>query len=204
MLPEPFEWIYIPAGIVEIDRRGNFEVMQFWIAKYPITVAQYSIFIEDNGYETQAFWTQAGWEWKQTNNIQLPLQSDNYYFKADHPISEVSWYKAVAFCRWLSQKTAYSLTLPTEQQWQHAKQGDDGRAYPWGNDFNTHYCNNSVKEKSSGTTPVTAYPEGASPYEVLDMSGNVWEWMLNEYGDISEIDMNNREWRSCTRWFMAQ
>ncbi len=198
-LPEPFEWIQIPEGKVEISGHGTFDVPTFAIAKYPVTVAQYTLFIEDKGYAVKEFWTQAGWDWKQENNITLPRfwgeKDYERFFKPTHPIIGVSWYEAMAFCGWLSEKTGDKMTLPTEQQWQRAAQGDDGRAYPWGNGFDAKRCNSSVGTKSSGTTPVTQYPNGASPYGVLDMSGNVWEWMLNEYDNLSIININNTEMR---------
>jgi len=73
--------------------------------------------------------------------------------------------------------------LPTEQQWQYAAQGDDGRAYPWGNDWDCKRCNNSVKPcDSNRTTPVRQYEgKGDSPFGVVDMAGNVREWCLTEY-----------------------
>lgn len=191
-LPEPFEWVQIPAG--KVNRYGTFDVPTFAIAKYPVTVAQYTLFIEDKGYAVREFWTQAGWEWKQKEKITLPRYwgEDKYehFFKPLHPIIGVSWYESMAFCAWLSEKSGDKITLPTEQQWQRAAQGDDGRTYPWGNDFDVERCNNSVKAKSIGTTPVTQYPNGASPYGVLDMSGNVWEWMLNEFGIINIDNIN--------------
>ena len=100
------------------------------------------------------------------------------------PRTNVKWYEAIAFCRWLTAQIGargdMSITLPTEQQWQRAAQGDDGREYPWGREFDMNKCN--TQESGIGqTTPVTQYPQGASPYGVLDMSGNVWEWCLTDY-----------------------
>jgi formylglycine-generating enzyme required for sulfatase activity len=104
----------------------------------------------------------------------------------DLPRSNVSWYDVVAFCRWLSNKLGYTVTLPTEQQWQRAAQGDDEREYPWGDDFDHSRCN--IASKS--TTPVTQYPNGASPFGVMDMAGNVAEWCLTKWGEFRK-DSNN-------------
>lgn len=196
-LPDPFEWIDIPAGKVTIDER-EFDVPKFSIAKYPITVAQYQVFMQDKGYDVESYWTTAGWEWRQREKITQPRywgeKGYEHFFKSDHPIIGVSWYESIAFCRWLSEKTGENILLPTEQEWQRAAQGDTGWAYPWGNQWDDQRCNNSVKSKSAGTTPVTQYLNGASPYGVLDMSGNVWEWTLTAYesagiGDINSTDV---------------
>jgi formylglycine-generating enzyme required for sulfatase activity len=103
----------------------------------------------------------------------------------------VSWYEALAFCRWLGEQTGENILLPTEQQWQRAAQGDDNRTYPWGEGIDDSRCNYS--RNVGRTTPVTNYPAGASPYGVMDMSGNVWEWCLTQYDDGSEdIEGTNR------------
>jgi formylglycine-generating enzyme required for sulfatase activity len=87
----------------------------------------------------------------------------------------------MAYCRWLAEKTGKPYRLPGEAEWEKAARGaDDGRIYPWGNSWDAGWCNASEGGKG-GTTPVGAYPQGASPYGLLDMAGNVYEWTLSLY-----------------------
>ncbi len=186
ILPAPFVWIDIP-------NKG------YSISKYPITNAQYAKFMEAGGYDQQQWWTDAGWQAKQQGlmfdfNTFQPLATgqpwteprywnDSLFNGAEYPVVGVTWYEAVAFCNWLSDISSESISLPTEDQWQYAAQGDDGRTYPWGNEWDCTRCNNSVKPcESNATTSVRQYEgKGDSPLGVVDMAGNVWEWCLTEF-----------------------
>ena len=97
----------------------------------------------------------------------------------------MSWYQAVAFCRWLSAQLGYTVTLPTEQQWEKAARGTDGRLYPYEGEFDA--AKGNTRETGIGqTSAVGLFPDGASPYGVLDLSGNVLEWCLNQYDDPTQ------------------
>lgn len=171
-------WVEIPGGPVMLEKGGYlsqpavFEVAPFAIAKYPVTNAQYAGFVEAGGYTNRAWWLDDGWKRREREVWAEPRYwRDRDWNAPDHPVVGVSWYEALAFCRWLGE----AITLPTEQQWQRAAQGDDGREYPWGNEApNKALCN--WNRDIDETTPVTQYPDGASPYGVMDMCGNVWEW----------------------------
>lgn len=210
LLPLPFEWVDIPAGRVELEGgHGAFDVPAFQIAKYPLTNAQYAKFIEAGGYREKQWWTAAGWEvceqgweenWHQKNIMEPTGKAwtepcywrDAKWNGAEYPVVGVSWYEAVAFCRWLSDVSGEPVTLPTEQQWQRAAQGNDGRVYPWGNEWDGVRCNNSIRLISRQTAPVTQYPDGASPFGIMDMSGNVFEWCLNDYHDPRHVDLDTQ------------
>ncbi|MCL4256508.1 MAG: formylglycine-generating enzyme family protein, partial [Anaerolineae bacterium] len=140
ILPQPFEWCEIPAGKVTLEDAssragtmgGTFEVPAFWMAKYPITNAQYEVFVmAKDGYTETKWWDYSAeaQAWRQDRPQPEPTA-----FKGNElPRTKVSWYNTVAFCLWLSSRTGQKIMLPTEQQWQRAAQGDEGREYPWGN-----------------------------------------------------------------------
>jgi formylglycine-generating enzyme required for sulfatase activity len=186
ILPAPFEWCEIPQGFVTlIDARnqggtsgGKFEVQGFTIAKYPITNAQYQIFIDAaDGYRDARWWNfskeAAGWR------MLRPQPTDAAFSGGDLPRTNISWYDAIAFTRWLSYRTGRQIALPTEQQWQRAAQGDDQREYSWGNTFDHSCCN--LSGKKGKLMPVTRSATGVSPFQVMDMVGNANEWCLTAW-----------------------
>lgn len=133
-------------------------VETFAIAQVPLTNALYALFQQATDAHRPIVWGGA-----------LPDEL------RDHPVVDISWYEAQAFCAWLSQQTGRRYRLPTEAEWEKAARGVDGRVFPWGDDFDLQHCN--VRESGLGITkPVGQYPAGASPYGVLEMAGSVWEW----------------------------
>jgi formylglycine-generating enzyme required for sulfatase activity len=111
-----------------------------------------------------------------------------------HPVVHVSSLEAIKFCQWLSARTRKKYRLPTEAEWEYAARGTDGRKYPWGNyegrgdlanfaDRNTNFAwsDRDIDDGYPESSPVGAFPFGASAFGMEDMAGNVWEWCLDYY-----------------------
>jgi formylglycine-generating enzyme required for sulfatase activity len=146
------------------------------LSRTPITNLQYAAFVAATGYEPPRQWRNG-----------KPRRGREH-----HPVVRTSWYDAVAYCRWLSQLTGKPYRLPTEAEWEKGARGADGSIYPWGDTWDSTRCN--TKEGGPGdTTPVEAYPQGASPYGLLGMAGNVWEWTSSLYWEYPYRADDGRE-----------
>jgi formylglycine-generating enzyme required for sulfatase activity len=149
------------------------------IGRYPVTVAQYRRFWKADGYENKDNWTAAGWDWRRKNNVSQPeLWDDPRWTVDNHPVIGVSWYEAVAYCKWLKATNGRAFRLPDEAMWEKAARGTDGRRWPWGNDLDA----NKLNSRDSGierTSAVGIFPAGKSPFGVYDAAGNVLEWCSN-------------------------
>jgi formylglycine-generating enzyme required for sulfatase activity len=163
----------------EGDDQHELTLPTYYIAHYPVTVAQFRAFVEDSGYE--------------------PRDSDSLCGVDNHPVRYVTWYDALAYCDWLTQKLrewektpeplatllrkeGWVITLPSEAEWEKATRGsEDDRRYPWGNDPDPNRAN--YDDTGIGTTSVVGcFPGGASPCGAEDLSGNVWEWTRSLWG----------------------
>ncbi|MBN1120616.1 MAG: SUMF1/EgtB/PvdO family nonheme iron enzyme [Anaerolineae bacterium] len=128
-------------------------------------------------------------QWRLSASPSIPPRPES---PGDHPRVDVSWYAAVAFCRWLSRQVPYEVRLVGEREWIRAARGDDDRLYPWGSDDPGDQHANCC-DLVGGTTAVGRYPDGASPFGVEDMAGNVWEWCIEDYGtQIRDLDFKSR------------
>ena len=183
-LPD-IDWVEIPDGEFIYGDESSKQTQtldRFFISRYPITNCQYQTFIDAGGYADE--------RWRK--NLKKPEPKEPGWKQPNRPRETIDWYEALAFTRWLSAQLGFAITLPTEQQWEKAARGTDGREYPWGTGFKTGDAN--VDDESAGddnlrqTTAVGLYPHRASPYRVMDMAGTVWEWCLNKYGHPGQID----------------
>jgi formylglycine-generating enzyme required for sulfatase activity len=175
----PTGMVLVPKGpfLYGEDRHRETIDYDYWIGMYPVTNEEFSAFVSAHGYQNQAYWSQEGWKWRTENNIQSPEDwNDAKRNKSDHPVVGVSYYEAEAYATWVGKR------LPTEQEWEKAARGTDGRMYPWGNEFDKNKCN-SDEAGIGHTMPITQYPDGISPNGCYDMAGNVWEWCASWYDD---------------------
>lgn len=175
------EWVEVPAGEFWMGGDGELEhkvhLDRFWIARVSITNAQYHLFTQATAHAAPEQW----------DDKRPPKALES------HPVVNVTWHDALAYCAWLSKVTGKTITLPSEAQWEKAARGDqDKRAYPWGDAFDATKCN-SYDLGLGSTTPVGIFPDGASPYGCLDMAGNVWEWTRSLYQGYPYNPQDGRE-----------
>ncbi|MDA1192440.1 MAG: SUMF1/EgtB/PvdO family nonheme iron enzyme, partial [Candidatus Poribacteria bacterium] len=180
------DWVSVsPGGRITINGT-SFEVQPFSLARYEITNAQFEAFVNASDGASKAAW----WRGMPPNVFKTIAASDNPQPNA--PKTNVTWYQAVAFTRWLNAQMkeanrTLEVRLPTEWEWQWAAQGgSETREYPWG-DWRDGYANTDAGGLGK-TTAVGMYPSGSSKSGALDMGGNVWEWCLNEYDAPYIID----------------
>jgi len=181
----PPDMVLIPAGEYtwKIEHRGregacyddisynwarehpirNLKMKAFLIDKFPATNAEFKKFLDETGYKPS----------EPKNFLKHWVDGEISPGKEEHPVVYVDINDARAYAKWAGKR------LPTEEEWQYAAQGTDGRFWPWGNEFSPDRCNSD----SNDTTPVDAFPLGQSPFRVWDMAGNVWEMTESERDD---------------------
>ncbi|MBC8330361.1 MAG: SUMF1/EgtB/PvdO family nonheme iron enzyme, partial [Anaerolineae bacterium] len=201
------EFMPVPAGkfLYGGKKEERHIPYDYWIAKYPVTNLQYARFMDAGGYQNPEYWSKEGWKMRQEKDWEQP----RYWQNADwnnpiFPVVSVSWYEAEAYCNWLATQAlgiaipdGYTVRLPTEEEWERAARGTDGREYPWGDEF-TRFNLNSAEfwggkddldwnkwyeakgYELASTTAVGQFLGGKSPTGAMDMSGNVFEWTISE------------------------
>ncbi|MCK6547500.1 formylglycine-generating enzyme family protein [Myxococcota bacterium] len=160
------EMISIPAGVFTMgDRNGEPDeyperqvtISAFRIDKTEVTNGAYKLCVQARACDPAAY----------LDDPKLGLD--------DHPVLGVAWDDAVAFCRWVKKR------LPTEAEWEYAAKGGDLRKWPWEGGFKAKLANTREGDGESLTTPVGTFPEGASPFGVLDLAGNAAEWVADYF-----------------------
>lgn len=190
--------VFVPAGEFEMGSENGDDdespvhtvfLDEFWIDQTEVTNAMFALFMEDTNYTTVAegvgksyIYQNADWELVWGADWQHPGGPETDLDELDlHPVLHMSWLDASAYCAWTNRR------LPTAAEWEKAARGVDGRRYPWGQQINSDYLN--YDSNLSETMPVGSYPSSASPYDALDMAGNVWEWVADWY--VSDYYQNS-------------
>lgn len=172
-------------------------VNPFHISRTAVTQAEFCAFVEDNGYRHRQWWSEAGWQWRQSVKAKHPLhwqreasgrwlrrQFNQWVPLEDElPVLHVNWYEAEAYCRWARRR------LPTEAEWEMAACCEpDGhgiaeikRRFPWGAEPPTPERAN-LDWRAGGGVSVYALPDGDSAFGVRQMIGNTWEWTATDFG----------------------
>ena len=161
-----------------LDELPQFHVFlaDFYLSECAVTNAQFAKFLNATrpSFEELKLWAPS------LEQIRIAVNQNDFYRAwsgfENRPAIHISWFGADAYCRWAG------LRLPTELEWEKAARGEDGRLFPWGNEWHDDFLrwHNTARDGAT-TAPVDAYPEGRSPYGILQMAGNVDEWCAEPY-----------------------
>ncbi len=179
------DMVLIPAGEFRMgssDEKANDSekpvhvvyVDAFYMDKYPVTNEQYKAFLDENPQwrKPQLFKNYIPTDYHDGAYLRDWYRTNYPTGKADHPVTKVGWYAAMAYAQWVGKR------LPTEAEWEKAARGGlERKPYPWGNSVDLSQAN--YLHNVGGTTPVGRYP--ANGYGLYDVSGNVWEWCIDAY-----------------------
>jgi len=161
------EYGYHPSWLESEVPQKEINLPDYTIDRYPVTNRQYHEFCQETGHTSPKHWMDA-----------VPGTEI-----LNHPVCSVNQEDAMAYAEWIGKR------LPTEAEWEKAARGTDGRLFPWGDKFDPEACCwNRAETNVLTTDPVDAHPSGASPYGVMDMAGNLFEWCGDGPADDSNLD----------------
>lgn len=191
----------VPAGSVSLVKtldgqtgppEEDIIVEPFLLDVHTVTNGRFQKFVDAGGYDALEFWPEEIWPHLIELKDQTGQPAPRFWRHgrcdvrtADHPVVGISWYEAQAFALWVGQR------LPTEAEWQMAaswhihSSTDMLRRFPWGDSLDNHRCN-IWSSRVGNTKPSNSYPKGAAPNHILQLVGNVWEWMDSEYNIADE------------------
>ena len=171
----------------------------YWIAKTPITNEQFNAFVKDTSYQTNAEKEGWAWVWMVRENCWEKVYGANWRFPLGpnsdasdlqiHPVVSINFHDALAYCKWLNEQAFidlprdYHFRLPSEAEWEKAARGPDGRIWPWGNYFDSAFCNSNENGPDAVIAVGAHAPKSDSFYGVSDMCGNIWEWTTTLWGN---------------------
>jgi formylglycine-generating enzyme required for sulfatase activity len=172
--------------------RREITLGEYEIAHAPVMVKQFAAFVDAGGYQQERWWTEAGWAWRQGASLgwgrvdrSRPEDWANQKTRSDHPIVGVCLHEAEAYCLWLSAQKNRVIRLPSEEEWEKAARGDDGRPWPWGEAFQSAQAN-TLEINVGNTTSVGNMTGDVSPCGALDMAGNAQEWTRSLYTPLAD------------------
>ncbi|MBA4392815.1 MAG: hypothetical protein C0407_04595, partial [Desulfobacca sp.] len=182
-------FVPVEGGVYELEEIGKIRIAPFEIGRYPVVNAWFEEFIKAGGYKNEDYWSPEGRKWLEHTRAQQPQFWDDRRWRCPNsPVVGVCWYEADAFTRWLTLASTdeHSYRLLTEQEWQTAAAGKQKRTYPWGDKWESQWCNNSELELEK-TTAVGIFPKGETPEGIADLAGNVWEWTRSDFHSGKEL-----------------
>jgi len=184
-------------GWYEKETRRKAKSGDFCIDRYPVTNAQYKAFLEETGrpepYISPQAYQRQGFLIHPYAKVEEFLWRNGSFpeGREGHPVALVSLEDASSYCSWKGERMKHRYRLPTEEEWEKAARGTDGRIFPWGNEWNPDYLNRG--RRFGSTTPVARFPQGRSPYGLYDMVGNLFEWTATPW-DTKNFVLKGCSW----------
>jgi formylglycine-generating enzyme required for sulfatase activity len=190
----------IPAGVFRMGSRFHprehppvyTQTAEFQIANVPVTVSQYAVFVDSKAVTDKRWWSDEGWEWLKGNadgwgreDRSMPEGWEIQLKRPFRPITGITAYEADAYCKWLGSIKNKSIRLPTELEWEYAARGDDGRPFPWGENFDSSFAN-TLESETLDSLDAGSRTNDVSPFGLLDMCGNVQQWTTSFYAPLKD------------------